>query len=216
MPEARILLADDQSIVIKGLRAVLEEDASFTVVAEAGNGRAAVTLCETLQPDVAIVDIAMPQLNGIEAARQIHRVSAGTKVLMLSMHCDESYILRALAAGARGYLLKDSVEEELLTATRTILKGSTYFSPAISKRFSEEYLRRLRQRNLQDSYEMLTDREREVLQLLAEGRSNKEVAALLSISLSTVDTHRMNLMQKLDLHSTADIVLYAVRKNLII
>ncbi len=209
------MLADDHSIVRKGLRSILEEDASLEVLAEAGNGREAVKLCETLQPDVAIIDVAMPQLNGIEATGQIQKASPLTKVLMLSMHCDESYILRALTAGARGYLLKDAAENEILAAVKSVVKGSTYFSPVISQAFSKEYLRHLRQRGLQDSHDLLTDREKEVLQLLAEGRSNKEVAALLDIGVSTVDTHRMNLMQKLNLHSTAEIVLYAVRKKLI-
>jgi Response regulator containing a CheY-like receiver domain and an HTH DNA-binding domain len=215
MPEVRILLADDHSIVRKGLRSILEEEAYLEVVGEASNGREAVKLCEVEQPDIAILDVGMPQLNGIEVVSQLQKVSPRTKALMLSMHCDEAYILRALNAGARGYLLKDAAEDEIIPAIKNLMRGSTYFSPAISHTFSEDYLRHLRKRGLQDSYDTLTDREREVLQLLAEGRSNKEVASMLDIGVSTVDTHRMNLMQKLNLHSTADIVLYAVRKKLI-
>jgi DNA-binding NarL/FixJ family response regulator len=215
MPEARILVADDHSIVRKGLRSILEEEASFEVVGEAANGREAVKLCEAEQPDIAILDVGMPQLNGIEVVVHLQKVSPQTKALMLSMHCDETYILRALNAGARGYLLKDTAEDEVVPAIRNLMRGSSYFSPAIKHAFSEEYLRHLRKRGLHDSFDTLTDREREVLQLLAEGRSNKEVAAMLDIGVSTVDTHRMNLMQKLNLHSTAEIVLYAVRKKLI-
>jgi DNA-binding NarL/FixJ family response regulator len=172
-------------------------------------------LCEAEQPDIAILDVGMPQLNGIEVVVHLQKVSPRTKALMLSMLCDEAYILRALNAGARGYLLKDTAEDEVVPAIRNLMRGSTFFSPAIRHAFSEEYLRHLRKRGLQDSYDILTDREREVLQLLAEGRSNKEVAAMLDVGVSTVDTHRMNLMQKLNLHSTAEIVLYAVRKKLI-
>jgi two-component system, NarL family, response regulator NreC len=215
MPEARILVADDHSIVRKGLRSILEDEASFEIVGEASNGREAVKLCEAEQPDVAILDVGMPQLNGIEVVVHLQKVSPRTKALMLSMHCDETYILRALNAGARGYLLKDTAEDEVVPAIRNLMRGASYFSPAIGHAFSEEYLRHLRKRGLQDSYDTLTDREREVLQLLAEGRSNKEVASMLDVGVSTVDTHRMNLMQKLNLHSTAEIVLYAVRKKLI-
>jgi two-component system response regulator NreC len=215
MPEARILVADDHSIVRKGLRSILEDEASFEIVGEAANGREAVKLCEAEQPDIAILDVGMPQLNGIEVVVHLQKVSPRTKSLMLSMHCDETYILRALNAGARGYLLKDTAEDEVVPAIRNLMRGLSYFSPAIGHAFSEEYLRHLRKRGLQDSYDTLTDREREVLQLLAEGRSNKEVASMLNVGVSTVDTHRMNLMQKLNLHSTAEIVLYAVRKKLI-
>ena len=211
---ARVLLADDHGIVRKGLRSILESE-HIEVVAEASNGREAVKLCEQLRPDVAIVDIGMPQLNGIGATGLIRKASPDTQVLILSMHTDESYILRALAAGAKGYVLKDAADDEVLPATRALLQGKSYFSPAIAKTLLEDYVRNLRQRGLQDSYDLLTDREKEVLQLLAEGRSNKEVANLLGLSVTTVETHRTNLMQKLDLHSTAEIVLYAVRKRIV-
>jgi two-component system, NarL family, response regulator NreC len=215
MPEYRILLADDHSIVRKGLRAILEEDSSLEVVAEAANGREAVDLCQSLDPHIAVLDVGMPQLNGLEAAAQLQRASSGTKVIILSMYRDETYILRALTAGARGYLLKDTAEEEILPAIRTVIRGNSYFSPAISQTLLDDHVRYLQKRGLQDSYDLLTEREKEVLQLLAEGRSNKDVAGVLNLSLSTVETHRTNMMQKLNLHSAAEIVLYAVRKKLI-
>jgi two-component system, NarL family, response regulator NreC len=215
MPEYRILLADDHSIVRKGLRSILEEDGGLEVVAEAANGREAVDLCQSLEPHIAVLDVGMPQLNGLEAAAQLQRSSSPTKVIMLSMYRDETYILRALTAGARGYLLKDTAEEEILPAVRTVIRGNSYFSPGISQTLLDDHIRYLQKRGLQDSYDLLTEREKEVLQLLAEGRSNKEVAAVLNLSLSTVETHRTNLMQKLNLHSSAEIVLYAVRKKLI-
>jgi DNA-binding NarL/FixJ family response regulator len=215
MPDYRVLLADDHSIVRKGLRAILEEDGALEVVAEAANGREAVELCQSLSPHVAVMDVSMPQLNGLEAAAQLQRVSPETKVIMLSMYRDETYILRALTAGARGYLLKDTAEEEILPAVRAVLRGISYFSPAISQTLLDDHVRYLQKRGLQDSYDLLTEREKEVLQLLAEGRSNKDVAAVLNLSLSTIETHRTNMMQKLNLHSAAEIVLYAVRKKLI-
>ena len=215
MSSAQVLLADDHSIVRKGLRSILEAEDDIVVVAEAANGREAVRLCEQLRPNIAIVDIAMPQLNGIDATSLIRKASPDTQIMILSMHTDETYILRALSCGAKGYVLKDAAEDEILPATRALLKGKSYFSPAIAKTLLEDYVRYLRQRGLEDSYDLLTDREKEILQLLAEGRSNKEVANLLGLSVTTIETHRTNLMQKLDLHSTAEIVLYAVRKRII-
>ncbi len=209
-----VLLADDHGIVRKGLRAVLEEE-GLVVVGEAANGREAVRLCAEHRPNAAVIDIAMPQLNGIEAAAQIQKVSPATGVIMLSMYSDETYIMRALTAGAKGYLLKDTAGEDVLPAVRAVCQGKSYFSPGIAKTLLEDYVRYLRQRKLEDSYDLLTEREREVLQLLAEGKSNKEAANILDLSLSTVETHRTNLMQKLNLHSTAGIVLYAVRKKII-
>jgi DNA-binding NarL/FixJ family response regulator len=215
MPEYRILLADDHSIVRKGLRTILEEDGSLEVVAEASNGREAVDLCQSLEPHIAVMDVSMPQLNGLEAAAQLQRSSSPTKVIVLSMYRDETYILRALTAGAKGYLLKDTAEEEILPAIRAVIRGNSYFSASISQTLLDDHVRYLQKRGLQDSYDLLTEREKEVLQLLAEGRSNKEVAGVLNLSLSTVETHRTNMMQKLNLHSAAEIVLYAVRKKLI-
>lgn len=214
MSDVKVVLADDHGIVRKGLRAVLEEE-GFEVVGEAANGRDAVRLCAEHQPQVAVIDIAMPLLNGIEAAGQIRKVSPATSVVMISMYSDETYIMRALTAGAKGYLLKDTAGEDVLPAVRAVTQGKSYFSPGIAKTLLEDYVRYLRQRKLVDSYDLLTDREKEVLQLLAEGKANKEVAGVLTLSLSTVETHRTNLMQKLNLHSTAEIVLYAVRKKII-
>jgi DNA-binding NarL/FixJ family response regulator len=215
LPDVRVLLADDHGIVRKGLRFVLEQEPGMSVTAEASNGREALRLCEDLKPEIAILDIAMPQLNGIEAVSLIRKASPHTACLILSMHSDETYILRALSAGAKGYILKDAVEDEILPAVRSVLSGKSYFSPAIAKTLLEDYVRYLRQRGLEDSYDLLTDREKEILQLLAEGRANKDVANLLNLSVTTVETHRTNMMQKLGLHSAAEIVLYAVRKRII-
>jgi RNA polymerase sigma factor (sigma-70 family) len=157
----------------------------------------------------------MPQLNGIEAARQISAKLPHTAVVFLSMHSDEGYVLRALKAGARGYLLKDSAEQDLIGAVQAVSNGKAFFSPAISKMLVEDYVRQMQDRQVEDSYELLTTREREILQLLAEGKSNKEVAALLNLSLYTVETHRSNILQKLNLHSGADLILYAIRKGVI-
>jgi DNA-binding NarL/FixJ family response regulator len=215
MSDLRIVLADDHSIVRKGLRSVLEAEPGMQVVGEASTGLEAVSVCQREQPHAAIVDIAMPVLNGIDAIPQIRRVSPATAIVILSMHSDETYVLRALGAGARGYLLKDNAEDDVRQALQAVVQGRSFLSPAIQKTLLEDYVRFLRQRGLEDSYELLTDRERQVLQLLAEGRANKEVASLLGLALSTVETHRTNLMQKLNLHSTAEIVLYAVRKKII-
>jgi DNA-binding NarL/FixJ family response regulator len=209
-----VLLADDHSIVRRGLRSLLE-DADVEVIGEAADGLEAVRLCESLSPDVVILDIGMPKLNGIEVAARAEKLARPPGVIILSMHADESYIIRALAVGARGYLLKSATDEDLVPAVRAVAAGKPYFSSAVAAVLVEDYVRRLRTRGLTDSFDLLTDRERQVLQLLAEGRSNKEVAVLLDLGLSTIETHRANLMQKLNLHNTAEIVLYAVRKGII-
>ncbi|HEY5616412.1 MAG TPA: response regulator transcription factor [Vicinamibacterales bacterium] len=209
-----MLLADDHGIVRRGLRSLLEE-AGFSVVAEAADGLEAVRLTEDHRPDLLIVDVGMPKLSGIEVAARAQKLDRPPAVIILSMHADESYILRALAAGARAYLLKDATDEDLLPAIRAVAGGKPFFSPAVTAVLIEDYMRTLQKRGLTDSYHLLTDREKEVLHLLAEGRSNKEVATLLDVGLSTVETHRANLMQKLNLHNTAEIVLYAVRKGII-
>jgi DNA-binding NarL/FixJ family response regulator len=209
-----VLLADDHGIVRRGLRSLLEES-GHSVVAEAADGLEAVRLAEEHRPDLAIVDVGMPKLSGIEVAARTQKFERPPAVIVLSMHADESYILRALAAGARAYLLKDATDEDLLPAIRAVASGKPFFSPAVTAVLIEDYMRTLQKRGLTDSYHLLTDREKEVLHLLAEGRSNKEVAVLLDVGVSTVETHRANLMQKLNLHNTAEIVLYAVRKGII-
>lgn len=211
----RVLLADDHGIVRRGLRSLLEET-GHSVVAEAADGLEAVRLCEEHRPDLLIIDIGMPKLSGIEVATRAQKLDRPPAVIILSMHADESYIIRALAAGARAYLLKDATDEDLVPAIRAVAAGKPFFSPAVTAVLVEDYMRTLQKRGLTDSYHLLTDREKEVLHLLAEGRSNKDVATLLDLGLSTVETHRANLMQKLNLHNTAEIVLYAVRKGLII
>jgi DNA-binding NarL/FixJ family response regulator len=215
MKTIRILLADDHTVVRKGLRLLLESHAGFEVVADAADGREAVTLAEANRPDVVVIDVAMPNLNGIEAARQILSKAPQTAIVFLSMHSDESYVLKALKAGARAYLLKDSAEYDLVSAVKAVSEGKAFFSPAISKMLVEDYMRRMQEQQVEDSYDLLTTREREVLQLLAEGKNNKEVAQLLNLSLYTVETHRSNIFQKLNLHSSAELILYAIRKGVI-
>lgn len=215
MSAIRVLLADDHGVVRKGLRFLLSQDPGVEIAGEAEDGREAVRLAAELQPTVVIIDIAMPLLNGLDAAAQICKTNPRTAVIILSMYSDEEFLIRALTAGAKGYLLKDSAEADVLRAVRAVANGRTYFSPAIATTLLEDYMRRLQQEGLQDRYDLLTDREKEVLQLLAEGRSNKEVASLLGLSVHTVDTHRTNFMQKLNLHNTAEIVMYAMRKKII-
>jgi DNA-binding NarL/FixJ family response regulator len=215
MRSIRILLADDHTIVRKGLRLLLESHEGFRVVAEAADGHEAVALAEQHHPDIVVMDVAMPLLNGIEAARQICASDSPSAIVFLSMHSDESYVLKALKSGAKGYLLKDSAEHDLINAVQTVSEGKAFFSPAIGKMLVEDYVRQMREQKIEDSYDLLTTREREVLQLLAEGRSNKEVATVLDLSLHTVETHRSHIMQKLNLHSGAEMTLYAIRKGVI-
>lgn len=211
----RVLIADDHGIVRRGIRTLLESEPGVEIVGEASDGREALRLCQTMNPDVAILDIAMPQLNGIEVTAQACKLDANLKVIILSMYADETYIVKALTAGARSYLMKEATEDDLIPALRAVVAGKSFFSPGISKILLDDYVRQLQNRGLTDSWELLSSREREVLQLLAEGRTNKEVASLLNVGVSTIDTHRNRIMQKLNLRHFADLVLYAVRKGII-
>ena len=215
MKKVGVLLADDHTLIRAGLRMVVEAQPDLAVVGEANDGREAVAMAQALKPDVAVMDIGMPSLNGIEAARQIRGTLPQTQIVMLSMHSDEGYILRALKAGAKAYLLKDSAEADLARAIRAAAAGKSFFSPAVGKVLLEDYMRRLQRTGLEDSYELLTPREREILQLVAEGNSSKEIADLLNLSVYTVETHRARVMQKLNLRGIPELILYAVRKGII-
>jgi len=215
MATVRILLADDHTLVREGLRRILEAEPGWRVVAEAADGREAVQRCLELKPDLVIVDLAMPQLGGVDAIQQIVRRVPATRVLVLSMHADEVYVTRALKAGAHGYLLKDSAGTDLLRAVSALTQHKSFFSPAVSRVMLDDYVRQLAERGIMDRYDTLSEREREVFQLIAEGRVNKEIAEILHLSPSTVETHRARIMEKLDVHSAVEIVLYAVRKGII-
>ena len=215
MTPLRILVADDHTLVRQGLRKILESQPGWTVVGEGGDGRDAVQQTMDVQPDVVIMDIAMPRLNGVEALQQIERRNPSARVLVLSMYADEAYVTRAVRAGAAGYLLKDSADVDLIQAVAALAEGKSFFSPAVARVLLDEYVRQLAERGIADRFETLSEREREVFQLIAEGHSNKEVATMLHISPTTVETHRAHIMEKLDLHNTADIVLCAVRKGIV-
>ena len=215
MARLRILLGDDHTIVRQGLRKILEDQPEWEVVAEAADGREAVRQALAVHPDVAVLDIGMPLLSGIEATRQILRRIPDLAILILSMHSDEAFITPALQAGARGYLLKDSADTDLIRGVTAVAAGKSFFSPIAAKVMLDDYLRHLAKKGIVDRYEALSEREREVFQLVAEGRSNKEVADLLAISVATVETHRAHILQKLDVHSTAELVLYAVRRGVV-
>jgi DNA-binding NarL/FixJ family response regulator len=215
MMPIRILLADDHTVVRDGLRALLERQPDMTVVAEAADGRDSVRLAEEQSPDVVVMDITMPNMNGIEATRRILAANPRTAVVILSMHQDESYVLRSLKAGAKGYLLKDSLRSDIVDAIRAVSQGRSFLTRKISRIMQEDYVRQMERRGVEDSYDLLTDREREILQLVAEGKANKEVAGLLNIGLTTVETHRTHILQKLGLHSVPELILYAVRKSIV-
>ena len=208
----RVLLADDHTLLRQGIRRILDTDPEFEVVAEAASGVQALDLAEKFSPDVAIIDIAMKELNGLEATAQMPRRSPLTKVLILSMYGDERYVTRAVNSGALGYLLKDSVEEDLLQAIRAVHAGQSFFSPAVARTLADNYKLH---KQVEDRYDLLTTRERQIYQLLSEGKANKEIAAMLNLSLHTVETHRIHVMEKLDVHSAAELVLSAVRRGLV-
>jgi DNA-binding NarL/FixJ family response regulator len=211
----RVLIADDHALIRSGLRALLERDGEFQVIAEAADGYEAIELAVKHKPDVILLDVGMPRLSGTDAAQQIAEKVPSARMVILSMHSDEGYVLRALKAGARGYLLKASPEADVLAAIRAVAAGNAYFSPSITRMLMEEYVAEARRRGVEDSYDLLSLREKEVCQLLASGKSNRDIAELLHISLATVETHRNNIFQKLHLHNLPELILYAVRKGLI-
>jgi two-component system response regulator NreC len=215
MKKLRILLADDHIVMRTGLRALLERQLNLEVVGESENGRDTVELAASLAPDVVVMDVGMPILNGIEATKTIVTQRPATAVVILSMHADESYVMRALKAGARGYLLKDSAAADLISAIHAVSQNKSFFSPKVSRILAEDYVRVLKQKGAVDSYDLLTNREREILQLVAEGKANKDVATALNISPYTVETHRRHILEKLNLHNPAELILYAVRKGII-
>lgn len=216
MSHTRVLIADDHPLIRSGLRALLAREPAFDVVGEAADGYQALELVEQLAPDVAMLDVSMPRLNGIDVARQISGKWPSTRIIIVSIHSDEGYVLRALKAGAKGYLLKASPEDEILNAVRAVAAGQAYFSPEISRLLVEEYVREARFRGVEDSYDLLSIREKEILQLLVSGTSNRQIAEKIHVSLATVETHRTNIFQKLGIHSLPELILYAVRKGLLV
>jgi two-component system, NarL family, response regulator NreC len=215
MRKIRILLADDHQLMRSGVRLMLERESDLAVVGEASDGREAVALAKSLKPEVVVMDIGMPNLNGIEAAHQMTQDNAELAIVMVSMHSDETYVLRALKAGARGYLLKDSAEADLIKAVHVVAGGKSFFSPAVSRLLLDDYVRKLKRSGTEDAYDLLTPREREILQLIAEGKSNKDIANLLDLSVYTIESHRENLMKKLNLKGLPELILYAVRRGII-
>jgi two-component system, NarL family, response regulator NreC len=213
--QLRLLIGDDHTLVRQGLRKILEERPSWHVVAEVGDGREAIVQCVSLQPDVAIIDIGMPLLNGVDATQQIVKRVPATRVLILSMYADDAYVTRALQSGASGYVLKDSAGSDLITAVAAIARGDAFFSPPIARVMLDDYLRRRDGSPVVDRFDLLSARERQVFQLIAEARTNKEIAELLAISPATVETHRARLLEKLDIHNAAELVLYAARRGIV-
>ena len=216
MSKIRVLLADDHAILRSGLRLLLEREPDLSVAGEAADGRTALDWIERQSADVAVMDVGMPGLNGIEATAQMLRKNPALAVVMLSMHSDETYVLRCLRAGARGYILKESAEHELIAAIRAVTAGRSFFSPKVKRLLQREHVERLRREGGADSYELLTGREREILQRLAEGNSNKEIAGSLHLSVYTVETHRKRILEKLNLHGAADLILYGIRRAMVL
>lgn len=210
MSKIRIVLADDHSVVRQGFRRILEAQTDMEIVGEASNGREALDTAAKLSPDVVVMDVAMPELNGIEATRRMGEAAPRTRVLALSMHKDSVYVREILRAGARGYLLKDAVDEDLIAAVRAVARGEGYLSPGVADAVLTDY-----RQHVTDPIDLLTSREREVLQLIAEGKTNKEIATTLNLSVYTVDAHRGRIMEKLNLHSTGELVRFAIRKGLV-
>jgi len=210
MKRIRILLADDHAVVRQGFKMILSAQPDMEIVGEAGNGREAVELAEQLKPEVVVMDVAMPELNGIEATRRLAASVPHARIIALSMHKDSVYVREVLRAGARGYLLKDSGAGDLVSAVRAIARGEGYLSPGVSNAVLDDY-----RRHVTNPIDLLTTREREVLQMLAEGKTNKEIAGILNLSVYTVDAHRGRIMEKLNLHSINELVRFAVRNGLI-
>lgn len=215
MEKLRVLLVDDHTVVRQGLRRILASDDQIEVVGEAGDGRTAVELAQRTQPHVVVMDVALPELNGIEATRQLTKRAPNIRVLMLTMHADDVYVRQSLKAGARGYLLKDSEDLDLIKAVKAVGAGGSFFSPAVSSVVLSGYLGDRPPTDTDDPLGRLTDREREVLQLIAEGKTNKDIAGALSLSINTIETHRKHLMEKLDLHNTAELVRFALRERIV-
>ena len=209
----RILLADDHKIIREGLRALLEKEPDMEVVGEAQDGLTTIKLAKKLLPNIVIMDIGMPDMNGIDATRQIFSETQGIKVIALSMHSDRRFVLQMLKAGASGYLLKDSAFEELALAIKTVIAGQPYLSPKITDVVIKEYIISL-PKNEESVFTKITVREREVLQLITEGKSTKQIAAFLNVSVKTIETHRQQIMEKLDIHSIAELTKYAIREGL--
>src|SRR5450755_398044 len=210
MKRTRILLADDHAVVRQGFKMILGAQADMEIVGEAANGREAVELAAQLNPDIVVMDVAMPELNGIEATRRLLAANPHIRVIALSMHKDSVYVREILRAGARGYLLKDSISSDLLAAVRAVARGEGYLSPGVSDAVLNDY-----RRHVTDPIDLLSSREREVLQMIAEGKTNKEIATVLNLSVYTVDAHRGRIMEKLNLHSVTDLVRFAVRCGLV-
>lgn len=211
----RVVIADDHPLVRSGLRALLEREGEFKVVAEAADGDEAIQLSLQHKPDLILLDVGMPRVNGTDAAEHLSRKLPKTNIIMVSMHSDEAYVLRALKAGAKGYLLKASPEADVLAAARAVASGHAYFSPAISKMLVDDYVAEIRRRGVEDSYGLLSLREKEVLQLLVAGKNNRDIAELIHVAVATVETHRNTILRKLHLHNLPELILYAVRKGLV-